>query len=424
MKTAIILAGGKGTRIKKLFPGIPKPLIPINGIPFIERAIKQMKIYGFERFIITIGYMADKIIAYLGDGSRLGVKIEYFIEDIPLGSGGALPIVARKYHLMGTVAVVSGDLVFDIDWNRFLRWHMLRRADISLLVHPTLHPHDSDIVDLHHGWVVMDGKWQYLWEQKHRIRKIYRKGQRREKYIGNISNAGIMLIEAELLKLWKGGVPMNLEHDIVIPLIEKGYRVYGYLSPEYVKDAGTPERYSGVEKDIQRGIVPYWNFAYSKPAVFWDRDGTINKYKGFIKNPEEIELMESIADKIKDFRERGYLNILVTNQAHISFGWITFDRLQQIHNYLMELLAESGTYLDGIYYCPTHPDNGYDGEKPELKGHFMCRKPLPGMLYEASDDFNIDIRNSLMIGDTDIDRQTALNARIQWLHVNDLLGLA
>ena len=413
---AIILAGGEGTRIRNLFPDIPKPLVPLNSISLIERTIDHMKIYGFDRFIITVGYMADKIINYLGDGSRLGVKIEYFREENPLGSGGALPCLANK--LRGTVAVVSGDIVFNIYWHEFLRFHYLHRADVSLLVHPTLHPWDSDIVVLHHGWVKNE-KWYYDWDSKDRVIGFYKKGEIRPNTVRNIANAGIMLIESDILRAFPCGEKMNLEHDIVFPLI-KTHRIYGYRSPEYVKDAGTPERLRQVEEDIKKGKVSYWNLAIKKPAVFWDRDGTLNVYKGYITDPDEIELMPGVGEKIKEFREKGYLNIVITNQPHISFGNLTFERLEDIHGRLETILAREGTYLDDIFFCPTHTDRGFEGEIPELKGDFSCRKPRPGMVYEAADRYNVDIRSSIVIGDTNSDRLLAEQTQMKFFEIGDV----
>jgi len=414
MKTAIILAGGKGTRIRKFFPGIPKPLIPVAGVPFIERIIRQMKIYGFYHFVITVGYEAEKIMSYLGDGSRYGVNIDYFVEQEPLGSGGALPYIADK--LKGTVAIVSADLVFNIDWNAFYRFHQIRRADITMLVHPTLHPEDSDLVVLHHGWYKVDGKWRHIWDEKDRVIGFYRKGETCPDTVRNIANAGIMLIESDILKNIAPQGFMNLEHDIVFPLVKNGYRVFGYRSPEYVKDAGTPERFKQVEKDINSGVVKYWNLGIKKPAVFWDRDGTINVYKGYILKPDDIELMEGVADKIKEYRQKGYLNIVMTNQPQISFGWLSFDDLEKIHGRLEWLLAQHGAYVDDIYYCPTHEDSGFKGEIPELKGYFSCRKPLPGMVYEAADRYNIDVNSSIVVGDSDSDENLA-----RWVDIQIML---
>ena len=86
----VLMAGGRGTRISELFPDVPKPLIPIQNVPVLEREIISLREQGFHEIILTVGYMADKIIDYFGDGSRLGVKINYFVEDKPLGNAGAL----------------------------------------------------------------------------------------------------------------------------------------------------------------------------------------------------------------------------------------------------------------------------------------------------------------------------------------------
>ena len=136
-----------------------------------------------------------------------------------------------------------------------------------------------------------------------------------------------------------------------------------------------------------------------KPAVFLDRDGTINKYVGFLRNIEEFELMDGVAEAIRKINESGYLAIVVTNQPVIARGEVTLEELQEIHNKMETLLGQEGAYVDGIYYCPHHPDKGFEGERPEYKMVCDCRKPKPGMLIDAAEKFNIDLSNSYMVGD-------------------------
>lgn len=140
MKT-IIMAGGKGTRISALFPNIPKPLIPIEGKPVLEWEIDSLRDQGFKDIILTVSYMADKIIDYFGDGSRFGVCIEYFVEEQPLGNAGALYKIRDK--LDSDFLLLNADAVFDIDVNRFVDFHRSHGGLVTLFTHPNNHPYDS-----------------------------------------------------------------------------------------------------------------------------------------------------------------------------------------------------------------------------------------------------------------------------------------
>ncbi len=140
-----------------------------------------------------------------------------------------------------------------------------------------------------------------------------------------------------------------------------------------------------------------------QPAIFLDRDGTLNYDYGWIATPDKMELLPGAGEAVLAINRAGYLAVLVTNQPVIARGECTADELNAIHAKLQALLAESGAHLDGIYYCPHHPDKGFAGERTELKIPCNCRKPGPGLLEEAARDLNIDVSRSWMIGDSERD---------------------
>jgi len=211
-------------------------------------------------------------------------------------------------------------------------------------------------------------------------------------------------IDAEIVGTEADGkrVKFDLDRQILKPLCGTG-KMYCYDSPEYVKDMGTPERYEAVCRDFVNGVVAAKNLSHPQKAIFLDRDGTINKYVGFLRNIDEFELIPGVAEAIKRINSSGYLAIVVTNQPVIARGEVTVPELQEIHNKMETLLGADGAYLDAIYYCPHHPHRGYEGEIPELKIDCDCRKPKPGMLFRAAEDFNIDLTTSWMIGDGEND---------------------
>ena len=382
----VIMSGGRGTRISELFPDIPKPLIPICGKPVLEHEIECLRGQGFTDIILTVSHMAEKIIEYFGDGERLGVHIDYFVEDKPLGNAGAL--FRLRDNLTEDFLLLNADSVFNIDFNRFVAFHKEHNALATLFTHPNDHPYDS-------GLIIAD-------EDKS-VQKWVAKEDERPEFYKNRVNAGLHIISPKLLENDINLPKIDLDRHILKPLAGTG-KMFCYDSPEYVKDMGTPERFEAVTRDFESGKVFARNLRNKQKAIFLDRDGTINKYVGFLRNIDDFELLPTVAEAIKQINKSGYLAIVVTNQPVIARGEVTFAELDEIHNKMETLLGRDGAYLDGIYFCPHHPDSGFEGEVKELKFDCNCRKPKPGMLLQAAKDFNIDLEQSYMIGDGEHDR--------------------
>ena len=398
MKT-IIMAGGRGTRISELFPDIPKPLIPLKNINGIEKPVLQWEIeslrdQGFKEIILTVGYRAQQIQDYFGDGSKFGVEIRYFVEDTPLGNAGAL-FKLKKQLRIEPFLLLNADAVFEIDFNRMVEFHKTHKALVTLFTHPNSHPYDSGIV------IAENDKSVTEWLNKEDVRPRYYK---------NRVNAGIHVINPKVLDMRgidakKIGTEVNgkivrvdLDRQILKPLCGT-HTMFAYDSPEYVKDMGTPERYDAVCRDFQNGVVAAKSLKNKQKVIFLDRDGTINKYVGFLRDIDDFELIDGAAEAIKTINESGYLAIVVTNQPVLARGEVSVTELEQIHNKMETLLGEAGAYIDALYFCPHHPDSGFKGEVKELKIKCECRKPKPGMLLKAAEDFNIDLKSSWMIGD-------------------------
>lgn len=400
----VIMAGGRGTRIAELFPNIPKPLIPVDGVPILEREIRSLASQGFKDIVLTVGYLADKIIASFGDGSQFGVKIDYFVEETPLGNAGALFQLKEK---IGTEPffLLNADAAFDVDFNRMLDYHKKHGGLVTLFTHPNSHPYDSGLIIAD-----KDGK----------VEKWLSKEDERPQWYNNRVNAGLHVIDPKVLELSlknleidsTTGFPkgkVDLDRQILKPLCGTGM-MFCYDSPEYVKDMGTPERFHQVEADYKNGVVQAKNLHNKQKAIFLDRDGTINKYVGFLRNIDDFELIEGVSEAIKMINQSGYLAIVVTNQPVIARGEVTWDELHEIHKKMETLLGKDGAYIDGIYICPHHPDKGFEGERPEYKFDCDCRKPKPGLLLQAAKDFNIDLSKSIMIGDSSRDVEAGKNS--------------
>ena len=408
------MAGGKGTRIASVRSDVPKPMINICGKPILEHQIDNLKACGLTDIILVIGYLGDKIKEYFGDGSKFGVNIEYFVEDHPLGTAGAL---FKMPQLTEDFLLLCGDVIIDVDFNRFIAFHKEHQAWASLVAHPNGHPYDSSLLVTEiYAPKTVGG----MPEDTHRVIRWMAKEDERT-YYKNRVNAGIELISPELLKeTMKNFVPrhpetpdkIDLDRDVLKPNIPSG-KIYAYYTPEYIKDMGTPDRFYETEKDIESGKVHARNLKNKQKAIFLDRDGTINKMVGFVTKPEQFELIEGAAEAIKAINKSGYLAIVVTNQPVIARGDCTFEELQTIHDKMETELGKVGAFVDAIYVCPHHTDKGFEGERPEYKCNCDCRKPKPGLLLQASKDFNIDLSESYMIGDSHRDVEAGENAEVK-----------
>ena len=413
MKT-VIMAGGRGTRIASVANDVPKPMLSICGKPILEHQIDNLKACGLTDIILVIGYLGEKIKDYFGDGSRFGVCIEYFIEDHPLGTAGAL---FKMPQLTEDFLLLCGDVIIDVDFNRFIAFHKEKKAWASLVAHPNGHPYDSSLLVTEieapkmAGGMPVDTHRVICWMAKEDERLYYK----------NRVNAGIELISPELLKeTMKNFVPrhpetpdkIDLDRDVLKTNIGSG-RIYAYDTPEYVKDMGTPDRFFEAENDIKTGKVHAHNLKNRQKAIFLDRDGTINKMVGFVTRPEQFELLPDVAKAIKAINKSGYLAIVITNQPVIARGDCTFEQLQTIHNKMEMELGKEGAFVDAIYVCPHHTDKGFSGERPEYKCDCDCRKPKPGLLLQAAKDFNIDLSQSYMIGDSGRDVKAGKNAGVK-----------
>lgn len=420
---AVIMAGGKGTRISSVASDIPKPMIKIEGIPVLEREIECLRSQGYDDIIITVSHLGNSIMEYFGDGSgnspvtgkAFGVHIEYFFEREPLGNAGALFKIKDK--LTSDFLLLNADAMFDVDFNRFVKFHKDHGGLVTLFTHPNSHPYDSGLI---------------IANKNGAVEKWLAKEDARPQYYRNRVNAGLHVICPDILNLVgidpasigtpdKTGktITVDLDRQLLKPLAGTG-KMFCYDSPEYVKDMGTPDRYYAVCADCKAGRISGKNLQNKQKAVFLDRDGTINKYVGFLRKAEDFELIGGVAKAIRKINESGYLAIVVTNQPVIARGEITFEELEEIHNKMETLLGKEGAYLDAIYYCPHHPHKGYAGERPELKIDCDCRKPKPGMLLKAASDFHIDLSQSWMVGDGENDIKAGINAgcKTALLHEN------
>ena len=388
------MAGGKGTRLRSVTGNeLPKPMAPVCGKPLLQWQIEALRQNGIDNILLVTGYLGETIEAYFQNGSALGVKINYFREKQALGTAGALALVADR--LEDVFFLVFGDVIFDIDLARMLRFHREKQAEASLFVHPNAHPYDSDIV---------------LRDTDARVLGFSSKNTHRDGWYHNCVNAGFYLLNRTVCKRVTPGQKTDLEKELLLPMIQTGGAVYGYASPEYIRDAGTPERLGAVQRDLQAGLTARRNLRLPQRCIFLDRDGTINQYRGLICRDEDFEIEPCAVQAIRAINASGYLAVVVTNQPVVARGMCSIEDVEHIHAKMETLLGNEGAYLDAVYYCPHHPDKGYPEEDPAYKIPCDCRKPGTGMIRACAQAYNVDLANSWIVGDTTLDLQTGRNA--------------
>lgn len=406
---AVILAGGRGARLGKLTLKTPKPLIDLAGKPIIERQIQYLKRNGVRKIWVLSGYLGNQIQGYIGNGNKYGLEINHIVEDSPQGTAGALKNLdglIRKDFL-----VLSGDIALDIDLKSLIYFHKKKKSVATIIAHPSDHPFDSDLIE-----VDANDKVSSI---------IIRSGKAQPGGLvfRNLTCASMFVFSSKIFGYIKKLEVSDIEKNLIPRIIKTGRAVYAYRTAEYIKDVGTQERIKKVSFDILSGKVSRLNKRLKRPAIFMDRDGVINKEVNELTKINDLELLPYTSRAIKKINETDYLAIVITNQASIAKGAMTSEYLGKIHNKLETLLGRQGAKLDAIYFCPHHPEKGFKGEIPSLKINCLCRKPKIGLIKKAAKEFNIDLKNSFLIGDSTIDAKTAENAKIKFIGVKTGYGM-
>lgn len=279
----------------------------------LEHEVECLRDQGFTDIIITVSHLGDVIIDYFGDGSGIspitkrpfGVHIEYYFENEPLGNAGALFKIKDK--LTSDFLLLNADAVFDVDFNRFVAFHRKHGGLVTLFTYPNSHPYDSGLIIADKSGVVNQ------WLAKEDVRP---------KYYQNRVNVGLHVIAPAVLEqsdivaekvgvMDENGKPVkvDLDRQLLKPLAGTG-KMFCYDSPEYVKDMGTPERYYSVCDDYKAGRVSGKNLKNKQKAIFLDRDGTINKYVGFLRNINQFELIDEVSEAIKKLTHQDIWRLL------------------------------------------------------------------------------------------------------------------
>jgi D-glycero-D-manno-heptose 1,7-bisphosphate phosphatase len=353
----VILVGGRGTRLGSLTDNTPKPLLSVNGRPFLSYVVAELARQGFKDILLLAGYQSQLVVDFALSYSTAECKVSCVIEEVPLGTGGALRNAESR--LAEHFLLLNGDTLFDINlidltvphlFSIMARIALRRVADTSRF-----------------GRVHLEGDL---------ISVLHEKGSGGEGLI----NGGIYFLKKECLGLLPHGVS-SLENDL-FPSLIASQMLEGREYSGFFLDIGIPSDFQSAQMSVPKCLT--------RPAVFFDRDGVLNEDVHYLSSPENFRWIDGAKLAIKQLNDSGYYVFVVTNQAGVARGYYDVNVVEALHAWMQEELRAIGAHVDAFYFCPHHPD---------FTGDCGCRKPEPGMLLQAMKEWPIISKDSFLIGD-------------------------
>ena len=361
VKQAVILAGGRGVRLEPFTIGKPKPMYEFNQTPFLSYLLLQLKQWGIKDVILLLGYMADVIINYFHDGSQFGMNIIYDITPVDFDTGARL----RHAHdfLQENFILMYCDNYCPLCFDRMERQFLESGVPVQITAYENKENYTKGNLKIHNGIV-----------------QVYDKSRKTDGL--QEVDIGYAFLKREVV----AGIPdenVNFEQSIYPKLVEKG-QLGVYVTRHRYYSVGSWARIQ-LTKD----------FFTPKKAVFLDRDGTLNvrpPKAHYIEKPDDFIWLDGAKEAVRLLHQAGYLLFLFTNQPGIARGVMTQHQLDLIHLKMQSELQENGGCFDQIYVCPHGWDEDCD-----------CRKPKPGLLYQAQKDYSLNLLEAIVIGDDDRD---------------------
>ena len=380
IEQAVILAGGYGTRLKPFTDTNPKPMYPVDGKPFLEYLIEQVKGFGIKQVVLLLGYLPEKIQDYFGDGSKWGIDIVYSITPVEYDTAWRLRQALIEGKICDEFLLMYCDNYCPIDFNRLCREYQQHNADLQFVAYE-----NKDGYTRNNLKIAEDGAVE-----------VYDKTRTADGLQG--VDIGYAIMKRSVLDR----IPDTNENfeKAVYPQLVAERKLYAMITSHRYYSVGSWERIRLTE-----------SFLTNQKSIFLDRDGTLNVRPPkacYIERPEDFIWLPMAREAVKMLNDHNYRVILVSNQPGLARGRLTEDDLSAIHQKMQDELAEIGAHIDKIYYCPHDWDEGCD-----------CRKPKPGMFYQAQKEFNIDLTKCWMLGDDERDMHAGGDAGCKCMYISE-----
>ena len=378
IKQAVILAGGLGTRMKPFTDTNPKPMYPVKGKPFLEYLIEQVRDFGIRDIVLLLGYLPEKIQEYFGDGAGWGVKIHYDVTPVEWETGSrlrhAVPLIEDRFLFLYC------DNYCPIDYSRLLVMHENSGARLTFTAYANRDGYTKSNLK-----IAPDG--QVL---------VYDKKRQTEGLQG--VDIGYAIVEKAVLSL----IPeenCNFEAMVYPQLVAEG-KLTAMVTEHRYYSIGSWQRIELTKR-----------FFSPRKFIFLDRDGTLNTRPPracYVEKPEDFHWLEGAIEAVRLLKEAGYSILLVSNQPGIARGNLTEESLLAIHRKMQADLSNQGTSIDRIYYCPHNWDEGC-----------FCRKPKPGMFFQAQKEWDLKLTDCYMLGDDERDMEAGQAAGCHTLLIDE-----
>lgn len=382
-RQAVILAGGRGTRLAPLTDVRPKPMIRFHGRPFLEYLIEMLKDQGFERVLLLLGYLPDAVTEYFGDGSRFGVKITYRVSPVEDETGTR--IAKARDQLDDRFLLLYCDNYWPLDFDRLWRRYLEAGTKALVTVYDNEDNYTRDNLILDEGGLV----------------RVYDKSRTTAGLKG--VDIGFFILDRTVTDLIPTAGNPSFEATVYPQLIANrdlaafrtGHRYYS---------VGSHDRLPLTESFLAR-----------PKTVLIDRDGTLNVRMGkaeYVRSWSQWRWLGGAREALARLTQAGYGIAVITNQPGIARGALEPESLADIHEHMIQEAAEAGARIDAVYFCPHNWDEGCP-----------CRKPKPGLLFQAQRDFHLDLSRTYFIGDDPRDEEAARAAGARFIMIGDDFSL-